>query len=47
LFILIGLIFILPLLGRQLGTDLNIFRWLVLGPLEFLRRILLQGVGLI
>ncbi len=47
LFILIGLIFILPILGRQLGTDLNIFRWLVLGPLEFLRGILLHGVGLI
>jgi Zn-dependent protease len=47
LFILIGLIFILPILGRQLGTDLNIFRWLVLGPLEFLRGVLLHGVGLI
>tara|TARA_A100001037_G_scaffold234650_1_gene213450 strand:+ start:48 stop:761 length:714 start_codon:yes stop_codon:yes gene_type:complete len=47
LFILIGLIFILPLLGRQLGTDLNIFRWLVLAPLEFLRGLLLHGVGLI
>jgi len=47
LFILIGLIFILPILGRELGTDLNIFRWLVLGPLEFLRGILLHGVGLI
>ncbi|MDA0784951.1 MAG: site-2 protease family protein [Proteobacteria bacterium] len=47
LFILIGLIFILPILGRQLGIDLNIFRWLVLGPLEFLRGVLLHGVGLI
>ena len=47
LFILIGLIFILPILGRQIGTDLNIFRWLVLGPLEFLRGVLLHGVGLI
>lgn len=47
LFILIGLIFILPILGRQLGTDLNIFRWLILGPLEFLRGVLLHGVGLI
>ncbi|MBN43832.1 MAG: peptidase M50 [Alphaproteobacteria bacterium] len=47
LFILIGLVFILPLLGRQLGTNLNIFGWLVLGPLEFLRGIVLQGVGLI
>ena len=47
LFILIGLIFILPLLGREFGLDLNIFRWLVLAPLEFLRGILLVAVGVI
>jgi len=47
LFILIGLIFILPMLGAQLGLDLNIFGWLVGGPLEFLRGILLGALGLI
>ena len=47
LFILIGLIFILPVLGAQLGLDLNIFGWLVGGPLEFLRGILLGALGLI
>lgn len=47
LFILVGVIFILPILGRQLGFDLNILRWLVLAPLDFLRGLLLQGVGLI
>ncbi len=47
LFILIGLIFILPMLGREFGLDLNIFRWLVLGPLDFLREILLLGTGVI
>ncbi|MBS27406.1 MAG: hypothetical protein CL566_00535 [Alphaproteobacteria bacterium] len=47
LFILLGVIFILPILGRQLGFDLNILRWLVLAPLDFLRGLLLQGVGLI
>jgi len=47
LFILIGLIFILPMLGSQLGLDLNIFGWLVGGPLEFLRGILLGALGLI
>ena len=45
LFILIGLIFILPMLGAQLGLDLNIFGWLVGGPLEFLRGILLGALG--
>jgi len=45
LFILIGLIFILPMLGSQLGLDLNIFGWLVGGPLEFLRGILLGALG--
>jgi Zn-dependent protease len=45
LFILIGLIFILPMLGSQLDLDLNIFGWLVGGPLEFLRGILLGALG--
>jgi Zn-dependent protease len=47
LFILIGLIFILPFAGRELGYDLNIFRWIVGVPMEFLRGILLKAVGLI
>lgn len=47
LFILIGLIFILPMAGRELGIDLNIFHWLVGIPLEFLRGVLLNAVGLI
>lgn len=47
LFILIGLIFILPFAGRELGYDLNIFRWIVGVPMEFLRGFLLKAVGLI
>jgi len=47
LFILIGLIFILPMAGRELGVDLDIFHWLVGIPLEFLRGVLLRAVGLI
>ncbi len=47
LFILIGLIFILPMLGREFGVNLDIFRWLVLAPLEFLRGALLVAVGVI
>ncbi|MDE0779860.1 MAG: site-2 protease family protein [Alphaproteobacteria bacterium] len=47
LFILIGLIFILPYAGRQLGYDLNIFRVIIGVPMEFLRGILLNAMGLI
>lgn len=47
LFILIGLIFILPLAGRELGFDLNIFSWLVGTPVEFLRGLLVRAVGLV
>ena len=36
LFILIGLLFILPLLGEAVGLNLNIFTWLVGGPFRFL-----------
>jgi Zn-dependent protease len=31
--ILLGIIFLLPVLGRQIGTDLNLFRWMVALPL--------------
>ncbi|MFI5001204.1 MAG: site-2 protease family protein [Reyranellales bacterium] len=32
--IVIGLLFILPLLGANLGVDLNVFGWLVSGPVD-------------
>jgi Zn-dependent protease len=32
--IIIGLLFILPTLGQQLGMDLDIFGWLVAGPVN-------------
>ena len=31
--ILIGLVFLLPMVGRELGVNLNLFRWLVGTPL--------------
>ena len=34
--ILIGVIFILPLAGDQLGLDLNVFRWLIARPVAWL-----------
>jgi Zn-dependent protease len=34
--VLLGIIFLLPMLGRSVGTDLNIFRWFVAIPLAWL-----------
>ncbi len=46
LFILIGVIFILPMIGRQIGFDLNLFVWLVGGPAGYLVELIATGVGL-
>ena len=43
--ILLGIIFLLPMLGRQIGTDLNLFRWAVSIPLEWLTPIFLAVAG--
>ncbi len=37
LFIIIGLVFIVPMLGRQIGLNLNVFYWLIWRPIEWLR----------
>ncbi len=34
--LLLGIIFLLPMLGRQIGADLNLFRWAVAIPLAWL-----------
>ena len=34
IFIVIGLIFLLPMLGRQVGIDLNVAYWLIWVPVE-------------
>lgn len=36
LFVLIGALFLLPMLGNQLGINLDVLRWLIGGPTEFL-----------
>ncbi len=43
--ILLGIIFLLPVLGRQIGVDLNLFRWLVGIPLAWLAPIFLRVAG--
>ncbi|MXQ10272.1 site-2 protease family protein [Microvirga makkahensis] len=34
--VLLGIVFLLPMLGRQIGADLNLFRWAVAAPLAWL-----------
>jgi len=46
MFILIGLIFLLPLLGRQLGFDIDVFSWLVGGPVAFLTEAIAMAAGI-
>ncbi len=46
LFILIGIIFILPLIAQQLGFAFNPFVWIVGVPADWLLRVITAGVGL-
>lgn len=43
--ILLGIVFLLPMLGRQIGADLNLFRWAVGIPLRWLMPIFLSAAG--
>ena len=43
--IVIGALFLLPLVGRQLGLDLNIFGWLVIQPAQWLSMHILGLAG--
>ena len=36
LFILIGFLFILPLIGQQIGVDLNVVTWLIAAPTQLI-----------
>ncbi|MCH8037916.1 MAG: site-2 protease family protein [Proteobacteria bacterium] len=36
LFIVIGLVFLLPMLGRQIGLDLNVIYWVIWRPVDWL-----------
>jgi len=46
MFILLGIMFILPMLGNQIGIDLNVFWWLVGIPTEFLMDLVFTVVGI-
>jgi Zn-dependent protease len=45
LLILIGVIFVLPFLGSQLGMNLNILNWILLPPVNFLYEFVLTVTG--
>ncbi len=36
LLIIIGLVFLLPMLGRQVGQDLQVFHWVIVRPINWL-----------
>lgn len=46
LLLVLGIIFILPLLGRNLGINLDIIGWMMHHPVQYLWRILLPLTGL-
>jgi Zn-dependent protease len=46
LFLLIGVLFILPMLGNQLGMNFDIFPWLIGPPVDYLIRFILVITGL-
>ncbi len=46
LLILVGVIFLLPYVGRRLGYDLEVFHWVVWMPVQFLMTFFLRLAGL-
>ena len=46
LLILLALLILPPLIGGQLGIDLNILRWILLPPVEFVYDVLIRAAGL-
>jgi Zn-dependent protease len=43
--IVIGLIFVLPIVGDRLGIDLNVIGWLLRGPVDFIIDAILRTAG--
>lgn len=44
MFVLLGLLILLPLLGGALGQNWNVFAWVILPPLEFLYSFILEHI---
>ena len=46
LFILVGLIFILPMIGERIGMTIDVFAWVVAVPAQMVIQVILTAVGL-
>ena len=46
IFVLLGLLFLLPYVGRKLGLEINLLQWLVWQPVHWLNGVFLQIGGL-
>lgn len=46
LLIIIGVVFLLPMIGRRLGVDLDVFYWLVIIPVQWLTSLFAALAGL-
>ena len=44
--IILAVLFVLPFLSGQFGVDMNLFKWLVTDPAQYLLRVILFSVGL-
>ena len=44
--IILAVLFVLPFLSGQFGVDMNLFKWLVIDPAQYLLRVILFSVGL-
>jgi Zn-dependent protease len=47
MFILIGMIFLLPYVGNLFGMNLNIFGWLVGVPADYIQNFIIHAVGIV
>ena len=45
MFLILGIVFVLPLLGNALGVHIGLIEWLVLGPADWLSRIIFAVLG--
>ena len=45
IFIILGVLFILPWIGGRLGLDLRVFSWLVAAPARFLAEVIFAALG--
>ena len=46
LFIILGILFILPMIGNQIGMNLSVFHWLIGTPVNFLANVIAHAAGL-